>query len=476
MGFNSVVIAVGVTFFSLLIGVPQGFFLERTRFFGRPFFAVAFLVPLLIPPYIHAIVWIHLMGKTGLLNIMLIRLFHLKQPLLSIYTLPGVIFVLTLSYVPFVTAFVMTGLKSMDRGMEETALLQHAPFQVHRKITLPLLTPHIACGAVFVFVFSLINFGVPDFLRIRVYTTEIFIQFSAFYDEKTAVAFAVPLLIFALLFILSLKRLMENRPYITIRGEFRDIPPASPSKPQHIFIFLFLLGMFVLSTLTPLSVLVIKSKSWSTYWHTFKYSLNEIGFSLILGLLGAAVMTAFSFLIAYIIERKNRWSNILDYATLIPFAVPSCVLGIGLIKIWNQPMTQFIYANSMIILIAYIAHFIPFTVRILVSDLKKMDPDLEAAACLGTSSWSAIIRKIVVPLMHPGLLISFFIGFTFCFSDLSTTLLTIPPGRETLPIKIYNLMHYGAEHMVAALSITVIAIVMVIGSCVYAGYRRLVAQ
>ena len=93
---------------------------------------------------------------------------------------------LGLAYYPFVTLLTVSGLRSMDRSQEEAALLSRGKWQTLRRVTLPLTTPHILTGAIFVFVFSIMDFGVPDILRVSVYPVEIFVQFSTFYDERAA--------------------------------------------------------------------------------------------------------------------------------------------------------------------------------------------------------------------------------------------------------------------------------------------------
>jgi iron(III) transport system permease protein len=200
--------------------------------------------------------------------------------------------------------------------------------------------------------------------------------------------------------------------------------------------------------------------------------MGEISYSMGLAFLASFLMVVLSFFVSYFIERSRGWSSILDYSSLIPFALPATVLGIGLIRLWNQPFTQVIYGSSLIVLIAYVAHFVPFTIRIILSDLKKIAVDLEEVAFLTTTRWFCVIKKIVVPLARPGFLTAFFIGFVLCFGDLSTTLLTIPPGRETVPIKIYNYMHYGAEHLVAALCVIIVSITLIMGGLFYLCYRK----
>lgn len=474
LGVNSLVLALGTTLASLLVGVPQGFLLQRTDIRARGFFRVVYLVPVLIPPYIHANVWMHLLGERGAVNDFFMQLFHIEDPFFTIYGMAGVVFVLTVSYTPIMTAMVMSGLKSIDYGLEETGLLYRTPTRVGRKITLPLLAPHIICGAVFVFVFTIVNFGVPDLLRISVYPTEVFIKFSAFYDEKTATVLSVPLMALTIALILLIRWLMRDRPYIRLSGGFQKAPVLRLNRAVQLPGFLLVFLLFFFSTAVPLSVLIMKGGGWASYHQVLIGSSDEIIYSLVLASLGALVLVALSFPLSYLIERGTRWTRILDVGSLLPFAVPATVLGVGLIKLWNRPVTDYIYGTSLMVLIAYVAHFIPFIVRIILADLKRVDVALEEAAFLTTSGWSRVMRRIVAPLCIPGISISFFLGFILCFGDLSTTILILPPGRETVPIKIYNLMHYGAEHMVSALCLIVVTILLTAGGGFYFIQRRFV--
>ena len=145
---NSLGIALGATFSALLIGIPVSLLLTRSNISGKQILAPMFVIPALVPPYIHAIAW---------------KQMDRLVPF-DIHSLPGVIFVLTLAYFPFVVLMVSGGLKSIDRNMEEASLLIHGGWRTLRKITLPLVFPHIFAGAVFVFIFSIIDFGVPRIL------------------------------------------------------------------------------------------------------------------------------------------------------------------------------------------------------------------------------------------------------------------------------------------------------------------------
>ena len=458
---NSIGLAAGTTALCLALGVPLAFFLYRTDMFGGKIFKILYIIPVLIPPYIHAIVWTHL-------NSLFRKFFYL-----DVHSLGGTIFVLTLAYFPFITLMTQSGLKSIDRNLEEASLLNHGRWKTVTRITLPLVTPHIFSGAIFVFIFSIIDFGVPDILRVNVYPVEIFIQFSAFYNEKAATILSLPLILITLSLIFLQRKHMKDRAYIQISGGFSKAikyelgwlnMPASG----------FCLTVIGLSVVLPIAVLLKVAGHISNYIRVLSTSINQITYSLILAFSGAIIALFLAFFLSYLIEKsKSRIRTPLEFASFIPLAIPATTLGIGLIKVWNRPLADFVYVSPFIIILGYIARFIPFIIIAVISGLKQVSPQQEEAAFLSTARWTKVISRIVIPLSRHSLIAGFFIVFILSFGELGTTLLVIPPGIETVPIKIYNLMHYGAEQMVAALCLILIIIILMFSGLFLVFHRNL---
>ena len=470
---NSLWLCLGTTFCCLVLGVPLAFLASRTNLWGRKILGLIYVLPVLIPPYIHAIVWTHLLSKNGFLNHSLMALLALEEPPFNIHGLGGAIFVMTLAYFPFVTLMTASGLRSLDRGVEEASLLRHGAWRTIKGITLPLIAPHILCGALFVFVFSALNVGVPDILRVHVYPLEIFIQFSAYHNAKAAVALALPLVVATLFMVLLQKRYMKDRPYLSLAAGFDQARPYDLDGLK-TGAFTFCVVWVFLSVVTPVVTLLVIAGPLSTYMKVLETSKEQIWYSVSVAAAAASLMLLFAFFVSYFIERApGRGKGLAEFATLIPFAIPATALGIGMIKVWNRPLTEFIYGSSLIIILGYVAHFIPFATRVTISSLKQVNPRLEEAAALVTSNGFGLLGKVILPLVKPGLLVGFFVGFVLSLGDLGTTLLITPPGKSTVPVKIYNLMHYGAEHMLAALSLLMIGLITMFSGGFYLAYRKL---
>ena len=454
---NSLILALGTASLSLAIGVPLAFLVARTNLYFRKYLKYLYLVPLIIPPHVNAIAWIFLLGTKGRLNLLLAKLFSIDGPFFTVYGMKGAILVLGLSYFPIITILAISGLSSMDRGLEEAGMVSSSSVGVVRKITLPLIMPNIMAGAIFVVIFSLSNYGVPALLRLNVYPVEIFARFSAFYDSKGAVALSMPIILITFFLLWLQRQQMKDRPYITLGTGTRTPHPFNLglwNLPATSFAAVILL----LSVVLPMSVLIMESGSFMAYKVAFKTAHRQILTSLILGLTAATLGTVLSFFVSYILER-TRWKGkgLIDFLSFAPFAVPAAILGIGLIKTWNRTGTDFIYGSSIIVIFAYVARFSPFAIRAIWANIKQINTSLEEAAVLSNPSWTARILKVLMPLSSSGLLGGWIITFIFCMGELGTTLLVVPPGKATLSIRIYTLMHYGAGNLVASLCLILIA-------------------
>ncbi len=450
---NSIFIASGTTFFSLLIGVPLAFFIAKTDIYLRNYLKYVYLISFLIPSYITSIAWIDLLGNNGLLNRFLLSLHLIENPLFSIYSLSGTIFILSLSYFPLVILLCMSGLLSINRSMEESARLSNNEFGMVTKINIPLIIPHIFSSAIFVFIFALSNYGVPSLLGVNTYPVEIFAQFSAYYNNEMAVVLSLPILLISLILIIFQYLLMRNKSYITVTGTWDQTYKIKLGKFRYPISFIVLFIIFI-SGLLPLLILLIRSGGFLAYKSAIVSGYKDIFNSLVWAILGASFIVIIGLPISEIIHRsKGFGKKFLDIISFLPFAVPSTIFGIGIIMVWNKPVFEFIYTSFIIVIFVYIAQFVPFSIRIILSNLKQVDKSLMEASLLTLNGWFKRFVKISFPLLKPGLLTSWIVAFIFCMEELGASLLVIPAGKSTLPIRIYTLMHYGAGKIVSALGI-----------------------
>ena len=468
---NSLMVAGGASVLAVVIGVPFAFITERTDLPGRRLLGVLYLVPLLIPPHMHAIVWSRLLALNGPVNPFLQHALGLEAAPLGVFSVPGVVFVLGLAYFPFVTLLTKAGLRAADPSLEEAALLRQGPLRAITGVTLPLVAPHILAGAILVFVFAIIDFGVPDILRVRVYAVEIFIQFSALYDKRAAVVLSLPLLVVTLALVAVQARLMRGRAYVSLSHGVAGMRRYLLGKARSLAL-LFCSSVVAFAVVVPVATLAVVAGPTRTYGQVMGPALASMGTSLSLALVAAGVTTLLGFVVAHSMLRSRRGvRTALHYLTQVPFAVPPILLGIALIGLWNRPATGWLYDGVAIIVLGYVAHFLPFAIRAVYAGLQQLNPSLEEAAWLATANRARITGRITLPLVRSGLAAGFLIVFVLAMGELGVTLLVVPPGVETLPVRIYNLMHYGAEEAVAALSLVLLAVQLAVCLVVLAAVR-----
>ncbi len=287
-----------------------------------------------------------------------------------------------------------------------------------------------------------------------------------------AIVLSLPLIAITLFLIVLQKWHMKNRSYIHISGGVLEAWEFSLGK-TNILALSFCLLVVSLSVGIPLFVLFDIAGPLSNYIRVLNTSIDQITYSFILASSGALTALLLGFSLSYIIERTQfKMKTLLEFAVLIPLAVPAVTMGIGLIKTWNRPLAELVYGSSLIIILGYIARFLPFSVITVASGLRQVNQRLEEAAFLITPKSTQVIRRILIPLLRHSLTVGFFIVFILSFGELGTTLLVIPPGRETIPIKIYNLMHYGADQMVAALCLILIMIVLAFSGLFFLFHKK----
>ncbi len=449
---NSLIAASGTCLSALVLGAGVAFVICRTDMPGRKWLGYAVVIPLLIPPNIHAIAWTNLSP--------------FLKPLtgFDIYSVEGVIFILALAYFPFVTMTTMAGLKSIDRNKEEAALMVHGPVNMLGRVTLPLCLPNMFSGAVFVFVFAIVNVGVPDVLRVRVYPLEIFIQFSAFFDTWKATLLSLPMVFVTLVLILAQQLFMGNRSYVHIGSGAKE-PIRFKLGRAWVLCWLACGVIIGCSAIVPLAVLLVKAGGMESYLRVLASSTKPILLSFSVAFVAALCTTVLGGGLGYLLQRAGSSRRILlAILVFVPFAVPATTMGIGLIGVWNRDYVDWIYGSMAIMIIAHMARFTPYAAAVIHSGVGQVSIRLEEAALLSGAGFGSVLLNIVAKLTRRHLVVAAFFVFILAFGELGTTLLISPPGVETVPIKIYNMMHYGAEQMVAALSIILMSIIFVMSS------------
>jgi iron(III) transport system permease protein len=456
---RSLLIAIATTFFSLLIGVPIAFIISRTNVQLKAFLKVACILPLFIPSYINAIAWIHLLGRQGIINKIIMQLFYLEKPYWTIYGMEGTIFVLSLSYFPCITLLTLSALDNIDYRLEEAGRFSARMLTVVRKISLPIAFPAIASGALFTFAFTMSDYGTPDLLEVNTFPVEVFTQFSAFFDSRSASIVSLPPVIVILCLVLLQGWYSKRKSYWTISNQVRNDRMIDLRKYKNSA-FIFCCIIIFLSVILPILTLLIESTSLETYKTAFETAYKQIINSILFSAAGATVIVILGFFLSYISER-TRWKarSWIGVAAMISLSIPATVVGISLIGFWNNPIfSNLIYGTVSIVIIGYVSRFMPFGIRTISSGFKQINKSIEESATVLGVSWQRTLWRIIVPLTKSSLYASWILAFVMCMGELGATILIYPSGYETLPIRILTITHYGPDRLVSALCIILIVL------------------
>lgn len=449
--FNSLSLGLLTVLIANVIGIPAAYFLTKTNLKFKNIIKIGFLLPVFIPPYISALSWGSVLGKNGLMN----SLFNVGEFTNSIYnSLFGVSFILGISFLPIIILFISDSLNSFEKEIEESAMMDASRRKIFFKLTLPMLKPSILSSSILIFILTISEFGVPMLLGVNVFTTEIFTQFSAFYNYDAAIILSLPLTIISFALIYWEYRKLKGVAFVnaeSVKSKTKEIDLGN--RQAVIFIGLILL-LFVL-ILLPIIILFFKSLPVKSYIQALSYMEKPAVVSFINSLTGAFILSALGFIAAYFVERRKNKS--IDIQLFFYFAIPSTVLGIGLIQLWNRWIfSDFIYNTFIIVQLGYIARFLIISERLFLTAFKQIPISFEESAAVEGATQIQIFRKVLIPILKPTFFISFVLGFIFCFGELGTTIVVYPAGQSTLPISLYTIMANSPESVYSAMSIIIL--------------------
>jgi iron(III) transport system permease protein len=486
---NSLVFALGSTVISVSLGTLLAYLIVRTDVPFKGLMMVASLVPLILPGILHTIAWIFLASpRVGLYNRLLEPVFG--PGTFNIFSLPGMILVEGLHLAPLVFLLMVAAFRSMDPALEESALMSGARLPtVFRRITVPLVRPALYAAILIMAVRTLEAFEVPALLGIPeglwVFTSRIWRVLNAFppgYGE--AGAYAMSLLVLTSIGVFWHSRLSKRaRAFQTVTGKgFRPRPielgrwrgPATA----------FLVAYFLFAVVAPMLILVyastqrfysVPSLDSLTHLtgHNYQYTFSNSGTlvalknSLFLSLGTATLVMLFMAIAAWLVVRTKlpgRW--MVDNLSFLPLVIPGLVMGVALLFVYLRfPLP--IYGTIWILLLAYLTRYMPYGMRYASSSMYQISNELEESAQTSGASWWQAFRRIILPLLIPGLVAGWIYIATVSMRELSSSILLYSPGNEVLSIRIWEQYQNGQFTELAALGVVMVLILMLLAGAAY---------
>ncbi|HEX9126813.1 MAG TPA: iron ABC transporter permease [Methylomirabilota bacterium] len=426
-----------------LIAVPLALLTARYSFPGRSLLTTLGLLPLVIPPFVGAVAFQQILGRSGTVNLFLLERFGVTVPFME--GLCGVVLVQTLHYFPFIWLNTAAALSALDRSLEEAAQnLGSSGFRLFRRVLLPLSLPGYAAGALLTFIRVIDDLGTPLMLN---YTKLLAPQ--AYLRVTTVGLTDVDgYVICAVLVALSLAALwiwkgLLGRGTFTALGRSGETPAVALGAGGTLAVWAIAIVLLAPALLPHVGIALLSvSKVWSLSPLPTAYTLSnydEILFraphfiwnTVRYALLAAALDVGLGAVIAWLLLRGRtpgrRW---LDVIATMPLAIPGVVLAVGYLRVfhgWNVPgLGEPLTSTWLILVIVYAMRRLPYTVRGAYAALQQQPLALEEAAQNLGANRSRAFRKVTLPLMGRGLLAGGLLAFVSSAVDLSSTILLVP--------------------------------------------------
>lgn len=397
--------------------------------------AVAVLV---LPPFLTVNAWLQLPDVTG---------DWARWWPLRLRSIPGTAGLLILQAWPMPFLASLAAWRRLERWQ-----LENEPhlsgFNLVRWLLWPMARPYLGLAAVIVVVLSLNNFSVPAILQVKVLPAELWVHFNTTLDASAALASGWPLLAFPLILLLLLRTRPIPWPHLDARFPLEALPSRLRGRCSLCSggVTLILLAV---SLAFPLLQLLCSKRTWSE----LPVAMHAVpGTILNSGLLAA--LTALScFLVAL-----ATWRWRFGASAWLLFLVPGTLLGIGTILLFNRPVLDAVYHSLAIVVIHWTLRFAVLSWQGLRLAMHRLDPDLmDVARLSGASAWSRW-RHACWPQIAGPVGLAAYLTYLLCLWDVETLVMIVPPGGETLALRVFNLLHYGHNAQINALCILLLGL------------------
>lgn len=478
---NTVIVAVPSSVLACLIGTMAAWAVARTDIPGRRAFQILLLLPMFYSPLIDVIGWSVIAdGRSGLINIFWREISGQTTPLVNVFSMAGIVMVMTNFFIPYVFIMNLPLFQGMDPTLEESAATSGANmWQTLRRVTLPILMPSILASLVLVFTLAMEQFTIPGFLgsQMNFDTLAYFIygkmNFAPTDPNLGAAAGTILLLLAVVSLWLYRLTLRKAGRFVTISGKGHKTEPMALGALRLPIFGLLLLVVFI-STLLPLAAVLFRAlltirvtflRDVQFGFDNFAQILNapsfEVAFknSMILGVGSAVLCAALGWAVAYqLLKRRSSTMVATDYLIALPIAIPGTVFGIGML--WGYVFTP-VYLTIWILLIAFVTRYAVYAVRMFTNGMLQLDKSLEEAGATAGAGPRAVLSRITLPLLKPVLASVILLIFLTIMRELSTSIILYGFDTVTMPILTWSRLEDGFYGEASAISLVQLAIVFV---------------
>ena len=463
---NSLGLAVFVGIVSTLIGLAFALAATRSRSRITVLLRSFSLLPMITPPFVVGLAIILLFGLQGFVTS---QLLGLKTR--GIFGFPGLALAQTLSFAPVAFLVIASVVESVNPALEEASLtLRAGPWETFWKVTLPLLRPGLANAFLLTIIESLADFGNPIVLggEFEVLSTEIYFAIIGRFDQTLAASLGIVLLAVSLATFLLQQFWLGERSYVTVTGK----PPSGKPMPLPRGLEIGLLGFCAVWCLFTLALYLFVVyggfvEIWGIndaftlrhYRQLLRDGMDALNTTLILAGISSPLTAAVGILLAYLVVRHQfPGRGVLEFTSMLSFAVPGTVIGIGYIMAFNQS-PFLLTGTATILVISFIFRNMPVGIRSGIAALAQIDRALEEASVTLRASFATTLRRIVLPLIRPAIISALVFSFVRSVTAISAVVFLVSAKWQLSTKVILDQAENGRYGLATAYS-TVLIVIM----------------
>lgn len=465
--FNSLLIAGLTALIGTFLGFIFAYTLNRTDIPFKKIFKTIAVIPMVFPPFIGALAIIMLFGFNGLITA---KIFGVRN--FPVYGLWGLMIAQIVSFFPVAFITLDGVISTISPTLEDAAFnLKANRKQVFFKIILPLSVPGIASTMLVLFIESLADFGNPLILagsRFPVLSVQAYLQITGMFDLKSGAALAVWLLLPSLIAFIVQKYWVGKKKYITVTGKpnTSTLKSVGPVMKWVLFAVITVISLFIL-----LIYLTIFWGAFTKVWgmnnqitfENFKYVFDvgaeSIKDTLLIALTSTPISALLGMVIAFLIVRKTfPLKRTMEFTSLLNFAVPGTVIGIGYILAFNSKPLM-LTGTFIILVINFVFRYVPVGIQSGVALLGQIDPAIEEAAYTLGADDKTVFSKITLPLITPAFFSALVYSFVRSMTAISAAIFLVSANWNLMTVQILSQSDSGRLSEACAFSVILIIII-----------------
>lgn len=473
---NTVILGVLVIVVSTLLAAPLAFLMSRTNLRRHGWIDVAILVPFMTPPYISSLAWMEFTRRNGLAETWLGPLGTFAQDVFA--TPVGMAIVMGSEAYPFLYLLMRNSFERIGASVDEAASVHGAtPWRRLRRVLAPMVAGGYSMGILLVFVRAAGEFGTPVTLGNQIGFP---VLVSKIYEDLTIDPISFPhaaamasILLGMGVTAWGLQQWFATRQEHQQSARAQRMATVTLRPLARLTAWVWVILTLILTAVLPVLVVVtgsitdLRSAGLSPDNLTLDHfaalfgrrgGLEALTTSLTLAIISATLATALAVGLTLLTARRRTiTAKGIDFLAVAPDTVPTIVLALGFIFLWNAswlPATP--YNTPAILVIAYVAIFLPLAIQNVKAVRTQIgDRLLEAADVSGAARWFTF-RRIMLPLLLPGVVASWLLTFIIGIRELVASSLIRPPSMDLVSPWILNQFEQGNRPVAMAMTVVVI--------------------